>query len=200
VDSRALSRRTSRSNVAEILALQLIVEDDALDARAPAAKTLGSVQVGAIDVRVMGEFAWLLEARVEPLMIPASIGLLTVWARRSIVEFASPRSHLSFLPRLDRRAVMALENVSTFLGQHHERTIVSSGRRDLHESRFLEVPEIARARVERTFTSVAQVASGHNAEGAYGGERSRLGAAQPNVTASGAHGPALGTARQVEVP
>jgi eukaryotic-like serine/threonine-protein kinase len=183
-----------------ILALEFVVEDDAADARPLAAQTFGSVQVRAIDMRVVRQLTWLLEARVEPLMIPASIGLLTVRARRSIVEFASPRCHLSLLPCLDGRAVMTFEDVSALLRQDDKRAVVAGGRRDLDEARFLEMPEIARARVERAFMSVAQVTSRDDAEGAHGGERARLGAAQGDVTATCPDAITFRTTWQVEVP
>jgi hypothetical protein len=58
-----------------ILALEFIVENDAADARAFAAETLGSVRVRAVDLRVVGQLAWLLDARVESLMPSRASGL-----------------------------------------------------------------------------------------------------------------------------
>src|SRR5258705_12803939 len=74
-----------------VVALELVVEDDTADARALAAQTLGSLQVGAINLGVVGQFARLPEARAEPLMFDAGLGLLTVSARPSVVEFAPRR-------------------------------------------------------------------------------------------------------------
>jgi hypothetical protein len=183
-----------------VLALELVVEDDTADARALAAQTLGSLQVGAIDLGVVGQFARLPEARVEPLMFAAGLGLLTVSARPSVVEFAPRRGQVSFLPRTNRRAVMTLENVSTFLRQDDEGAVASGTGSDLHEAGFLEVAEVARTRVERTFLSVMQIASRHDAKRSDDGERPRLRAAQRDVTATCPDAVAFGTARQVEVP
>jgi hypothetical protein len=183
-----------------ILALEFAVEDDTADARALAAQTLGRLQVRAIDVGVVRQLTRLAKTRVELLQSLAGIGLVTVSARPSLVEFTSHGSSISLLLPKNRRPVMTFENVSTLLCENDERTVVSGSRNDVNEARFLQVPEVADARVERTFLSVAQVAGRDYAEGANDGERARLGAAQPNVTTSGAHGPAFGTARQVEVP
>jgi hypothetical protein len=130
----------------------------------------------------------------------ASVGLVTISARRAVLQFASPRSHLSFLPRLDRRTVMTFENVSALLGQDDERAVVASGGRDLHKPRLPEMPEVAGTWIERTFLCVSQVASRDDTEGANGGECARLRTAQRYVTATCPDAVTFRTARQVEIP
>jgi hypothetical protein len=160
-----------------VLALKLVVEDDAADATALTAQALGGLQICAINLRVVGQLARLLETRVEPLVSRAGIRLLAVTPRAALVEFGSPRSQVSFLPRTDRRSVVTFENVSTLLRQDHQRTVVAGGRRDLHKPRFLEMPEVTRAWVQGTLLSVAQVTGRDHAKGSNDGQRSRLGAA-----------------------
>ena len=59
--------------------------------------------------------------------------------------------------------------------------------------------EIAPVRVERTVLAVAEIAGGHDAEGADGGERANLRAAQPHVAVSRPDTLAFRAARQLEV-
>ena len=54
-------------------------------------------------------------------------------------------------------------------------------------------------RVERTVLAVAEIAGRHDAEGADGGERANLRAAQPHVAVSRPDTLAFGAARQLEV-
>ncbi len=61
------------------------------------------------------------------------------------------------------------------------------------------MPQIAPVRVERTVLAVAEIAGGHDAEGADGGERANLRAAQPHVAVSRPDALAFRAARQLEV-
>ena len=61
------------------------------------------------------------------------------------------------------------------------------------------MPQIAPVRVERAALTVAEIAGGHNAEGADGGERANLRAAQPHVTVSRPDTLAFRAARQLKV-
>jgi hypothetical protein len=99
------------------------------------------------------------------------IGLVAVSARPTVVEFTSHDRAISLLLPKDRRAVMTFENVSTFLRQDDERAVVARGWRDLYETRFFEMPEVAHAGVERTFLSVPQVAGANDAEASNDRER-----------------------------
>lgn len=61
------------------------------------------------------------------------------------------------------------------------------------------MPQVAAIRVERTVLTVTEIAGGHDAKGADGGERANLRAAQPDVAVACPDPLALGTARQIEV-
>ena len=50
-----------------ILALQVVLEDDAVDVRALVTQAFGFLEIGAVELRVVLQFAWLLDAVVERL-------------------------------------------------------------------------------------------------------------------------------------
>jgi hypothetical protein len=79
------------------------------------------------------------------------------------------------------RPAVALEDVSASLGQDHQRPIITAGRNGVDQPGVLEVPQIAPVRVERTVVAIAEIAGRDDAEGADGGERANLPAAQPDV-------------------
>ena len=62
-----------------------------------------------------------------------------------------------------------------------------------------KVPQIAPVRLQRTVLTVAEIAGGHDAEGADGGERANLRAAQPHVAVACPDALAFRAARQLEV-
>ena len=61
------------------------------------------------------------------------------------------------------------------------------------------MPQIAPVRVERAVLAVAEIAGGHDAEGADGSERANLRAAQPHVAVSRPDTLAFRAARQLEI-
>ena len=56
-----------------ILAFQVVLEDDAVDVRAFVTEAFGFLRVGAIEFRVMLQFAWLRDAGIERLAIAGVI-------------------------------------------------------------------------------------------------------------------------------
>jgi hypothetical protein len=80
-----------------------------------------------------------------------------------------------------------------------QRAVVADGRDSLDEPRVSEVPQIAPVRVERTVLAVAEIAGGHDAEGADGGERANFRAAQSHVAVPRPDTLAFRAARQLEV-
>ena len=94
---------------------------------------------------------------------------------------------------------MVLEDVAATLREHDQRAVVADGRDGLDEPRVSEVPQIAPVRVERTVLAVAEIAGRHDAEGADGGERANLRAAQPHVAVSRPDTLAFRASRQLEV-
>ena len=89
------------------------------------------------------------------------------------------------------------ENVSSFLGQDHQRPVFSDCRNGLHEAFALEVSEITAAWVQCLAVSVSQVAGGDDTESPDGREGARFGTAQPDFVVAGSDPLALGTARQM---
>ena len=72
---------------------------------------------------------------------------------------------------------VALEDVPSALGEHDQRAVVADGRNRLDETLIPGVPQVAAMRVERPVTTVAEIAGGHDAEGADSRESADLGAA-----------------------
>jgi hypothetical protein len=69
-----------------VIALELVVEDDAVDQRALFAEPLSLLQVRAIDLRVAGQFAGLAKARVKQLPDLADVRPVAILARPPIVR------------------------------------------------------------------------------------------------------------------
>jgi len=70
---------------------------------------------------------------------------------------------------------------------------------ELPSYKIPQVSQIAPMWVERAVLAVAEITSRHDAEGAYGGERANLRAAQPHVAVSRPDTLAFRAARQLEV-
>ena len=124
-----------------ILALQLIVQKDAVNVRAFVAQTLGLLQVRSIDLGVVRQLARLVDAMVE--------GLAFVW-----IHVPAP----------------GLEQVPPFLGER-DGTRVAIERNGVDESRLPEMPQLTMAWVEGLIELVAEVGRGNDAEGADRGQR-----------------------------
>jgi hypothetical protein len=78
-----------------VLALELVVEHDAIDARAALDKALFGLFVGAVDLDIVFQFTWPYKARVERLMT------------------------------LVVRVLAMLEKAAAFLGEHHRMVAVA---------------------------------------------------------------------------
>jgi hypothetical protein len=152
-----------------IVALQLIVEDDALNPTALAAEALLSALISAIDLRVVRQLARLSQTRVEVLA-----GFV-----RAVVAFAS----------------VGFEKVSTAIGQDNG-AIVGTERARPNQSLAFEVPS-ALTRTVRIVAQIVQIAFGHNPECADSRQHSALCAADLVDTLSLPNGPALTPTRQI---
>jgi hypothetical protein len=131
-----------------VLALQLVVEDDALDVRAALQKTLFGVFVRAIDLEVMFQFALAPQARVERLvMVPIDVP-------------------------------MALEKAAAVLGKTDRMVAVPGHSRGFDQPLFAQVSKVAGARISRAAVVVAKITTGDHSECTHGRERPRFGAPQ----------------------
>ncbi len=192
-----------------VLALQLIVENDAADEGTVFAEALRILEIGSIDLRIVHHLARPVHGKTGVACASrAGIELLPgLWLLRSaaLVVNIAPVAELLLHARqsqcfaLHVGPAVAFEYVSSSLGQHDQRAVVAGGRDGLDEPRVFEVPQIAPVRVERTVLAVAKIAGGHDAEGADGGERANLRAAQPHVAVSRPDALAFRAARQLEV-
>jgi hypothetical protein len=130
-----------------VLTLQLVVEDHAVDVRAPLQETRLGLLVCAIDLKVVFQFPLTRQARVEGLVM---------------VVVAVP---------------MALEQASAGPGQADSMIAVPGHARRLEKSLFTQVAEVTGSRIGEPAVVVAEVTTGDNSKSADGRERSRLGSA-----------------------
>ena len=103
------------------------------------------------------------------------------------------------LLRVHAGPAVALENVSASLGQHDQRTIIADSRNRLDQARISEMPEISSMRIQWAVVAIAEIAGWHDAEGADGGQRADLRAAQRHVAVACPDALAFTAARHLEV-
>jgi hypothetical protein len=152
-----------------VLALQLVVEDDALDVRAAVQETVLGLFVRAIDLKVVFEFPFAPQARVERL------GVLVIGI------------------------AVALKEAAPVLRQAHRMVAVPRHARGLDQPLFPEVSQVARAWISRAAVVVAEITTGDHSERANGRERSRFGAAQRVLAIAIVNQLAVASAWQVNV-
>ena len=155
-----------------IVALQLVVEDDAPNPTALAAETLLGALVGAIDLGVVRQLARLPEAGVEGLA--------------------------GFVGAVVTLVAVGLEQVTSAVRQVTARSSELSGLRANQPlaSRDARGSDASFGIVAQ----VVQIALGHNPKRANGRQHAALGAVDLVDTVALPNRPALASARQVEVP
>jgi hypothetical protein len=152
-----------------VLALQLVVEDDAFDVRAALKETRLGLFVRPIDLKVVFQFALAPQARIERLvMVPIDVP-------------------------------MAFEKAATRFGQRHRLVAVPGHPRGLDQPLYAQVSQVAGARINRAAVVVAEVTTGDHSECANGRERSRFGAPQGVLAIAVANEFALWSPRQVDM-
>ena len=87
---------------------------------------------------------------------------------------ARARRHGTVVGASQGLPAVALEDAPAAFREHDQRAVVADGRDGLDEPRVSEVPQIAPVRVERPVLTVAEIAGGHDAEGADGCQRADL--------------------------
>ena len=192
-----------------VLTFELVVEDDATDARALFAQALGLLKVRAIDVRVVHQLARPVYGETGVACASdAGVELLpSFWLLGSAAFIANITPVAKFLLHARQSQYVALhvgpavafEHVSSSLGQHDQRAVVADGRDGLDEPRVSEAPQVTPVRVEQPVLTVAKIAGGHDTEGADGCERADLRAAQPHVAVACPDALAFRASRQLEV-
>jgi hypothetical protein len=122
-----------------IVALQLVVENDSVDARAAIMEPLGGFQVGAEDLRVVFQFASPFQTGIEGLGGVAVIVSMTV------------------------------KKVAAFLRQHHNGAAMAGHADRLDQALFAQVPKIRRSIARGCVIVVTELTSGHYSERADSG-------------------------------
>jgi hypothetical protein len=134
-----------------VLALQLVVEDNPIDAGAAFLEALGFAFIRTVDLRVVLDFARLLQLGIKRLaMVLALIAI----------------------------AAVRFEQVASTVGQYDGDILVAVDRNRANEALLAKVSEIALARVGWPAVVVAQVARRHHAERADDAQRTGFGTAK----------------------
>jgi hypothetical protein len=152
-----------------VLALQFVVEDDPLDARAALQQPRGGVFVRAVDLEVMFQLALPHEAGMERLITPVV------------------------------RVAMPFQQLASGFGQDDGVITVAGHPSGLDEPLCAQVPQVARPRVRGSLVVVPEITTGDHSEGADGRQRPRLGAAQGVLAVPAAYYLTLGTSREVDM-
>ena len=154
-----------------IVALELVVENDAPNPAALASQAFVGALIGAIDLGVVRQLAGLPDAGVEGLagLVAAVIALVAV----------------------------GLEEVAPAVGQGNG-AVFGAERRRANQPFVLQMLE-ASSRALRVVAEVVEIAFGNDAKRADGRQRAALGAVDLVDAVALANRPALASARQVEV-
>jgi hypothetical protein len=127
-----------------VLPLQLMIQDNAIDAGATLENPRLGLFVGAVNLDVVLQFPRPYEARVERLMtFPGRVSAL-------------------------------LEKAATFLGQHHCMVAVAGHADGLDQTLLSEVSKVARTRIGRSIVLVPEITTGDHSKGSNGGQRPRF--------------------------
>jgi hypothetical protein len=152
-----------------VLALELVVEHDAIDVPAAALEAPGGAFVRAIDLDVVGELALAFNAVPEGL-------------RSTPIAVA-----------------MVFEQAPAFL-RECDRVLTRTGHSDrLNQTLFPEMPQIARARIERSIVLVAEITTGDHSKGTDRRECPRLRTAERVLAIAIAHELAFVSAREIQI-
>jgi hypothetical protein len=157
-----------------IVALELGVQNDTLDAGATLLEPLRDLKVCAVDLGVVRELTRLLQPTVELL---SRLG--GIWLRGA--------------------APIRFEQLATAVGQHHIRAIPTRCGNCAHEPLLAETSQVTGPRIDRAVLAVPKIAGGQDAERADGRQRARLGPSQCVFAIANVNTPAIGSARQADV-
>ena len=150
-----------------VLALQLVVEDHALDVRAPLLKAFCFTLIGTIDLDVVLPFPLTFEPGVERLLVPVVAVSVT------------------------------LQKTPSLLRQHDRMVAIARDASGFDQPLFAQMPQVAGAWIGRPIMVVSEVTTGDNPKRANGCERARFRPAQGVLTVAIANKFPLQSARQV---
>jgi hypothetical protein len=162
-----------------VLAFELVIEGDVLDATVAFKDAIDLVQVRLEDLCVVLEFTRFDEACVELLM-----PLVVTWIVLAWIVIVLPS--------------VCLQQALAAVGQEHRDIPLPGHSSGIDEAQFAQVPELAVARVQRPIVAVAEVLGWDNSEGADGRQRATLRAAQRVLAIAVEYAFALGSPRQIE--
>jgi hypothetical protein len=119
-----------------VLALEFVVEDHAMHSRVARVEPFRSTQIGSVELRVVSQFAWLRDARIELLTFPINPSPCT------------------------------LENLTTTVRQRHDgrARVANDVWRGAHEPELTQVCEVASTSVCGPTVVVAKIGRRDDAE------------------------------------
>ncbi|OFW26029.1 MAG: hypothetical protein A3H97_11395 [Acidobacteria bacterium RIFCSPLOWO2_02_FULL_65_29] len=166
-----------------VLALQLVVQDDAIDSRTALLEALGFALVRPVDLRVVLDLTWLLQLRVEPLspvvLVPATAALAVAAAG---VLFP-----------------MRLQQILAAVRQDDDAMAVAGERNGANKTLLAEVTKVALARVAGLTVVVLQVTRWNDAEDPDETQRAGFGTTKRVLPVAVTDQLAFVSARQVEL-
>src|SRR5262245_48623230 len=163
-----------------ILAFELVVECDVVDAIAAFKKPIDLVQVCLEDLRVVLQLPRFHEPGVELLML---LVLTRIVLPRIVIALVS----------------VCLQEALAAVGQEHRDVPLARHPSGVDEAQFAEVSQFAVALVQRPIVAVAEVLSWDDSEGADRRQRAALRTSQRVLAVAVEHSLPLGPARQVEL-
>jgi hypothetical protein len=159
-----------------ILAFELVVECNVVDAIAAFKKPIDLVQVRLEDLRVVLQLPRFHEPGVELLM---PLILTRIVLPRIVIALVS----------------VCLQQALSAVGQEHRDVPLARHSSGVDEAQFAEVTQFAVALVQRPIVAVAEVLGGDDSEGADGRQRATLRAPQRVLAVAIEHALTLGSAR-----
>jgi hypothetical protein len=163
-----------------ILAFELVIEGDVLDANVAFKKAIDLVEVRLEDLRVVLQFARFDEPRVELLT-----ALVVTWIVLAGIVIALPS--------------VCFQQTLAAIRQEHRHVPLARHPSGVDEAQFAEVAELGVPQVQRPIFAVAEVLGGDNSKGTDGPQRATLRAAQRVLAVAVKHSLALRSAGEVEL-
>jgi hypothetical protein len=153
-----------------VVALELVVEQHAIDTRAALVKAFRFTLVGAIDLDVVLQFRFAFQTRVERLLM--AMVAVTV----------------------------AVQEIPSFLREYDRVFAIARHAHRLNQPLFAEMPQVAGSRIGGFITMVRQVTTRDNSKRTNGRERARFRSTQGVLTIAVADDLPLESAREIEIP
>ncbi len=186
-----------------------MIQEDATDERVVFAKPFGLLEVGAIDLSVVhqlarpvhGETGMACASYAGVELLPGSwlLGAVALIVNLASVVEVLLHTRQSQYVALHVRPAVALQDVPSALGEDDQGAVFADGWNRLDQPLLSKVTQVAAVRLQRAVLTVAEIASWHDAEGADGGERANLRAAQLHVAVACPDALTFRATRQLEI-